>query len=60
MYGSTREGRPSDTPVWPREAVPAAGIAGPVIVESYDSTVVIPPGAFARRDALDNLEITRP
>ena len=49
-----------DTPVWPREAVSLAGRRGPLIVESYDSTVVIPPGALVRRDALDNLEITLP
>ncbi len=46
-----------DTPVLAREAVPAAGTTGPLIVESYDSTVVVPPGAAIRRDALDNLLI---
>ena len=35
-----------------------AGLAGPLIVESYDSTVVVPPGAAVRRDAVDNLVIT--
>ncbi|HSE02726.1 MAG TPA: hydantoinase/oxoprolinase family protein [Methylomirabilota bacterium] len=47
-----------NTPVLAREAVPAAGAAGPLVVESYDSTVVVPPGASIRRDALDNLVIT--
>jgi N-methylhydantoinase A len=47
----------ADTPVLAREAVPAAGTTGPLIVESYDSTVVVPPGAAIRRDALDNLLI---
>ena len=28
----------------PREALTAAGRAGPLIIESYDSTVVVPPG----------------
>jgi N-methylhydantoinase A len=49
-----------DTPVWPREAVTAAGVHGPLIVESYDSTVVIPPGAHVARDAAGNLVITLP
>jgi N-methylhydantoinase A/oxoprolinase/acetone carboxylase beta subunit len=32
--------------------------AGPLIIESYDSTVVVPPGWAVRRDAVDNLLIT--
>ncbi|MGH7366723.1 MAG: hydantoinase/oxoprolinase family protein [Candidatus Rokuibacteriota bacterium] len=52
-----RRGQAADTPVVAREAVPSAGAAGPLIVESYDSTVVVPPGATIRRDALDNLLI---
>jgi N-methylhydantoinase A len=55
-----RKSGPVDTPVWPRGAVPAERIPGPLIVESYDSTVVIPPGALVRRDELVNLEITLP
>jgi N-methylhydantoinase A len=53
-----RRGPAVATPVWPREDVPAKGIAGPLIVESYDSTVVVPPGTMIRRDRLDNLVIT--
>jgi N-methylhydantoinase A len=49
---------PVATPVLPREAVPAAGRPGPLVIESYDSTVVVPPGATVRRDALDNLRLT--
>jgi len=30
-----------------------------VIVESYDSTVVVPPGATIHRDAFGSLRITR-
>ena len=41
-----------------REAVSAAGMTGPLIVESYDSTVVVPPGARIRRDAHETLSIT--
>jgi N-methylhydantoinase A len=46
-----------DTPIWPREDVPADAVAGPLIVESYDSTVVIPPGAAVRRDPFGNLVV---
>jgi len=56
---SFERGAPArETPVLAREAVAASGQAGPLIVESYDSTVVVPPGAAIRRDALDNLLIT--
>jgi N-methylhydantoinase A len=48
---------PVETPVWPRAAVPAEPVAGPLIVESYDSTVVIPPAAAVRRDDFGNLVI---
>jgi N-methylhydantoinase A len=49
-----------DTPVWPRASVPAEPVAGPLIVESYDSTVVVPPGAAVRRDPVGNLRIALP
>ncbi|HKZ08031.1 MAG TPA: hydantoinase/oxoprolinase family protein [Methylomirabilota bacterium] len=52
-----RGGAPVETPVVPREAV-AAGLRGPAIVESYDSTVVLPPGATAALDACGNIVIT--
>ncbi len=47
-----------ETPVLGRESVTASGQGGPLIVESYDSTVVVPPGWTVRRDAVDNLLIT--
>lgn len=47
-----------DTPVYAREAIGAAAIAGPAIVESYDSTVVVPPGCDARADACGNLVLS--
>jgi N-methylhydantoinase A len=53
-----RRGPAVETPVLAREAVSAAGTAGPLIVESYDSTVVVPPGARIRRDAHETLTIT--
>jgi N-methylhydantoinase A len=47
-----------ETAVVGRESVTASGQDGPLIVESYDSTVVVPPGWTVRRDAVDNLLIT--
>ena len=38
-----------DTPVIARDALAAGPSAGPIIVEEYDSTTVVPPGCRARR-----------
>jgi N-methylhydantoinase A len=46
-----------DTPVL-RRADLAEGRAGPLIVEEYDSTCIVPPGARAERDAAGNIVIT--
>jgi N-methylhydantoinase A len=43
-----------DTPVMVRAAV-AGPMAGPVIIESADTTIVIPPGATIARDAAGNI-----
>ncbi len=51
-----RGARPADTPVYARDAV--RRLAGPAIVESYDSTVVVPPGCEATLDGCANLVIT--
>jgi N-methylhydantoinase A len=48
---------PVDTPVVGRAAVGQAALGGPVIVEAYDSTVVVPPGASVSADAHGNLVI---
>jgi len=45
-----------DTPVVPREHVRT--LAGPAIIESYESTVVVPPGCDVRTDSCGNLVIT--
>lgn len=45
-----------DTPVLSRADL-AEGRAGPLIVEEYDSTCVVPPGARAERDAAGNIVI---
>ena len=46
-----------ETPVLSRADL-ATGRAGPLIVEEYDSTCVVPPGAHAERDAGGNIVIT--
>ena len=55
-----RRGGFVDTPVLPREAIGGAAIDGPAIIESYDSTVVVPPGARVQADAAGHLLITVP
>jgi N-methylhydantoinase A len=55
-----RGGGRTATPVIERAAaVAAAPAAGPLIVESYDSTVVVPPGWKLSADALGNLLLDR-
>ena len=46
-----------DTPVLRREHLPCEPVQGPIIVEEYDATVVVPPGCSARRDHLGNILI---
>lgn len=48
-----------ETPVHDRLRAPAS-IEGPAILEGTDSTVVVPPGAMARRDAYLNILIEMP
>ena len=45
------------TPVFARRGLPAEAIAGPAIIESYDSTVAVPPGCRCRGDETGNLII---
>lgn len=46
-----------ETPVLPRAAL-ASGRMGPLIVEEYDTTCVVPPGASAEHDGAGNIVIT--
>ncbi|MEJ1961744.1 MAG: hydantoinase/oxoprolinase family protein [Gammaproteobacteria bacterium] len=46
-----------DTPVIDRAGLTGDWLDGPVIVEEYDSTCIVPPGARARLDDLANIEI---
>ena len=50
---------PLDTPVIERSALGEGEGQGPMIVESYDSTVVVPPGWSARADRLGNIRLDR-
>jgi N-methylhydantoinase A len=47
------------TAVLQRSSVGITGLSGPVIVEEYDATTVVPPGWSIRRDDRDNLLIER-
>jgi len=49
-----------DTPVIPRGALTQTWRAGPLIIEEYDATCVVPHDARARLDALGNIEIELP
>ena len=53
-----RDATAVDTAVIARAAVPLEPVSGPLVVEEYDSTVVVPPGAAVRRDRFGNLLIT--
>lgn len=46
-----------DTPVLRREHLTSEALPGPLIVEEYDATVVVPPGCTAARDHLGNILI---
>ena len=54
----TRGAAPVETPVISRASVPTEPTAGPLVIEEYDSTTVVPPDAAVRRDAFGNLLIT--
>jgi N-methylhydantoinase A len=52
-----REHGVCDTPVIDRHELGADGRAGPLIIEEYEGTTVVPPGARATLDARDNIVI---
>jgi N-methylhydantoinase A len=47
-----------ETPVIGRQALAATPRRGPVIIEDYDATCVVPPDATAKLDALGNIDIS--
>lgn len=55
-YFGPRHGR-IDTPVLGRSALGATPRQGPLIIEEYEGTTVVPPGASASRDALGNVNV---
>ena len=44
-----------DTEVVPRSALPSSPRRGPLVIEEFDSTTVVPPDASVHRDALGNI-----
>ncbi len=48
-----------ETPVWARDKLGTIPHAGPLIVQEYDATCLVPPGWAASCDAFGNIAITR-
>lgn len=51
------QAEPRLTRLLPRAAMTATPVAGPLIIESYDTTIVVPPEAQAWADAIGNIII---
>ncbi len=45
------------TPVVPRASIGVNPVQGPLIIESYDTTIVVPPGCSAHADSIGNITI---
>ena len=45
------------TPIMARSGLSESPLAGPLIIEEYDATTVVPPGTSARLDAAANIII---
>ncbi|PTV51790.1 hydantoinase/oxoprolinase family protein [Pseudomonas putida] len=45
------------TPVVPRASIGLKPVQGPLIIESYDTTIVVPPGCSAHADSIGNITI---
>lgn len=52
-------GKWTDTPVMARTDLTETPRSGPLIIEEYDSSTVVPPGWSASRDSLDNILLER-
>jgi N-methylhydantoinase A len=48
----------TDTPVVGRAALPAGGVRGPLIIQEYDATCLVPPGVVAALDGFGNIKLT--
>ena len=55
LVSFSRAQAPVSTPVLARADMPATPMPGPMIVESYDTTVVVPPDVLASSDAVGNI-----
>ena len=54
------DGEPVEAPVRSRPSIGAAPEPGPLLVDEYDTTVVVPPGWTVRRDeATESLILER-
>ena len=60
MVSFSRTEAPVSTEVIARSDMPTTPITGPLIVESYDTTVVVPPRVLARADAIGNIILDLP
>jgi N-methylhydantoinase A len=54
----SREDGPIDTPVIERNDLGPKPRSGPLIIEEYEGTTIVPPDASAVRDGFDNIVIT--
>ncbi|WP_438284355.1 hydantoinase/oxoprolinase family protein [Pseudomonas alabamensis] len=45
------------TPVVPRASIGLTPVQGPLIIESYDTTIVVPPGCSAHADSIGNITL---
>lgn len=48
----------TDTPVIGRAALPTGGVRGPLIIQEYDATCLVPPGVIAAIDDFGNMRLT--
>ena len=58
-YFGPREGW-LEAEIWTSRAALGSGRPGPLIVEEYDATLVIPPGAVASCDDAGNVQVGLP
>ncbi|MDP6709160.1 MAG: hydantoinase/oxoprolinase family protein, partial [Alphaproteobacteria bacterium] len=58
VYFGPAFGAPIETAILGREAIGETARPGPVIIEEFDSTTVVPPDCRVHRDGYDNLVIT--
>ncbi len=56
VYFGPRDGWKT-TPVIRRDALTSKPMTGPFIIEEYDTTIVVPPGALVRRDETGSVRI---